>query len=53
MVYGSRLGGFRVWGSGFRVGDQGVGYLKKENSNSHGARPVYQNHLDKCMDSDQ
>jgi len=25
----------------------------KRNSNSHGARPVYQNHLDDYVDSDQ
>ena len=25
----------------------------KENSNSRGARPVYQNHLDDLLDSDQ
>ena len=26
---------------------------EKKSSNSHGARPVYQNHLDDSVDSDQ
>jgi len=54
----------RIGGSGFRVManvDEGLVIPRKVdimlhgkgNSNSHGARPVYSNHLDEKVDSDQ
>ena len=53
LVFGVGVLGFRGQGVGFTTRKVHIRLPGKGNSDSHGARPIYQNHLDDSGDSDQ